>query len=261
MNIAFHAGVSGLRAHQYGIDVIAHNIANVNTYGFKSDKAEFRDLMYTRMDVNTNYTGERPTGRELLVGHGVKLYSLDLRFDQGSFHTTGQKLDFALAGEGLFAVDRNGRVEYTRNGAFNISVEDDGNYLVAADGAYVLDRNRERMRIIYDENTGEIDSEAIADRLGVFAFDNPWGLHKIDAVSFLPTDISGEPRLAFEIGLNGQLEAKYQVYTNALEHSNTNIAEEMSDLIVSQKAYQFSARVVTTADELEQIVNNLRRGG
>jgi flagellar basal body rod protein FlgG len=248
MNIAFYSGASGLRAYQQGIDIIANNVANVNAYGYKADKASFNNLIKSTMDINKNRTLNE--GERVLTGHGVKLSSQDLLYNQGQLHNTGYELDFAIAGDGLFAVERDGRIEYTRNGAFNISIEDDENYLVTADGGYVLDSNQQRITIIYNEETNQIDSGAIAEELGIFTFDNPYGLQKIDNTSFLPTDISGEPRLAAD--------GENKIYTTSLERSNTNIAEEMADLILTQKAYQFSARVVTTADEIEQIVNNLR---
>ncbi|MDR1673946.1 MAG: flagellar hook-basal body protein [Oscillospiraceae bacterium] len=268
MNIAFYNGASGLKAYQHGINAVAHNIANVNSYGYKADKAEFRDLMYTRMDVNPNYNGTREAGTELMNGHGVQLFGLDLQYTQGSFHNTGHPLDFAIAGEGLFAVNRRDRIEYTRNGDFDISVEPDGNYLVAADGAYVLDADYQRIQILYRDEYGpngeltpteEIDFDAIAERLGVFSFDNPFGLQKLDGQNFLPTDISGQPFPAFAIGEDGRVVRQYEIYTTSLERSNVSLSQEMSDLIVDQKAYQFSARVVSVADELEQVVNSLRR--
>lgn len=248
MNIAFYTGASGLRAYQHDIDIIANNVANINTYGYKSDKSSFNSLIKSTMDINQNLTLNE--GERVLTGHGVKISSQDLLYNQGHLHNTGYALDFAIAGDGLFAINRDGRIEYTRNGAFDISVEQDGNYLVSSDGGYVLDSNQQRITVQYNTETNEIDNAVIADRLGVFTFDNPYGLQKINKTSFLPTDISGEPRLAPE--------ADNKIYTTSLERSNTNIAEEMADLILSQKAYQFSARVVTTADELEQIVNNLR---
>lgn len=248
MNLAFYTGASGLRAHQYEIDIVANNVANVNTYGYKAEKAEFSDLVYTKMDINSNRGLDE--GDQVLSGHGVKLSSSDLLFNQGNLYNSGEALDFALVGDALFAVERDGEIEYTRNGAFEISVEDDGNYLVTSDGAYVLDSAMQRMTVSYDDEQNQIDSEEIARNIGVFEFDNPYGLMKVDMTSFVPTEISGEAAAAPE--------GSYKIYTNSLERSNTSIAEEMSNLILSQKAYQFSARVVTAADEVEQIVNNLR---
>lgn len=249
MNTAFYTGASGLRAYQNGIDVISHNIANVGTVGYKSTNSSFSELLYSNM--NTNINREREENEDNKVGHGVYFSGQDLLFNQGNLQTTGYSLDFAIAGDALFAVERNGGVEYTRNGDFDISIEDDGNYLITSDGAYVLDGNGEHMKIEYDDY-GEIDSSAMAETMGLFTFENPYGLQRTDWSSFLTTDISGE---AVSVG---QSEAN-KIYTSSVENSNVSLAKEMSDLIVSQKSYQFSAKIVQAADEMEEISNSLRK--
>jgi len=248
MNIAFYTGASGLRAYQNQIDTIANNVSNVNTFGYKADKASFRDLIYTSMNINKNR--ELADDEQVLTGHGVQYDGQNLMYSQGVLYNSGYALDFAIAGDGLFAVQRDGRTEYTRNGSFDMSVEGNSNYLVTSDGAYVLDSYGNRITVPYDEQTHEIDNASVAQKIGVFNFENPYGLMKTDDISFLPTEISGEAQAAGK--------GSYKIYTSSLERSNTNIADEMADLIVSQKAYQFSARVVTAADEVEQIVNSLR---
>jgi flagellar basal-body rod protein FlgG len=209
------------------------------------------------MDVTSNYA-QRGEDDLLMLGHGVKLHSIDLLYNQGTLQATDRALDFAIVGEGLFAVERRGRVEYTRNGAFGLSVEADGNFVVTGDGAYVLDANLQPVRASYDPITLELDSTATGLSFGIFEFPNPYGLQKIDATSFLPTAISGEAQAIAEVGINGQTQSRNQLFTRTLEYSNVNLAKEMADLIVTQKAYQFSARVVSVADELEGVVNNLR---
>jgi flagellar basal body rod protein FlgG len=249
MNISFYTGASGLMAYQNEIDVIGHNIANVNTTGYKSTKASFRDLIYSNMDANINRELEQDDKNK--VGHGVKFAGQDMLFTQGILQSTGYALDFAIAGEGLFAVENEENIEYTRNGNFDISIEDGENYLVTSDGSYVLDRNGEHAKILYDDY-GSIDSSAIAESLAVYTFDNPYGLQRTDRSSFLVTDISGQPVMT-------NLSHENRIYTSTLENSNVDIAKEMSDMIVSQKAYQFSAKVVQVADELEEVANSLRR--
>ncbi|MBE6836830.1 MAG: flagellar hook-basal body protein [Ruminococcus sp.] len=248
MNIAFYTGRSGLRAYQNGINIAAQNITNANTTGYKSTTADFRELVYNRMDINENIGIE--TEESVNQGHGVKVIDDSLQFTQGSVHYTGYELDYAIAGTGLFAVERTGEIQYTRDGTFDISIEDDAAYLVTSDGAYVLDANQERIDIPVGED-GLLETEGLIDRLGVFNFDNPYGLYRIDGQSFLPTEISGEA-----VVNNPQ---DYEIRQQWIERSNVNLAKEMSDVIVLQKAYQFSAKVVQTADEVEDIVNNLRR--
>lgn len=250
MNNAFYTGASGLRAHQYAIDVTSHNLVNSNTYGFKATKPEFRELLYSNMDVNINR--ELADDEKIHAGHGVMLSNQDLLFTQGQLYNSGYELDFAIAGEGLFAIDRNGQIEYTRNGSFDLSIEGENEaaYLVTADGAYVLDENYERIQVPYQQGKN-IETEGLSRRLGVFNFSNPYGLYRTNYQSYIPTEISGEAEIA-----DGGV---YKIYEQTLERSNVDIAKEFADVIVSQKAYQFSARVVTTADEIEQLVNSLRK--
>lgn len=250
MNNAFYTGASGLRAHQYAIDVTSHNLVNSNTYGFKATKPEFRELLYSNMDVNINR--ELEDDEKIHAGHGVKLSNQDLLFTQGSLHNTGYELDYAIAGEGLFAVENRGRIEYTRNGSFDLSIEGNNEqaYLVASDGSYVLDSNYERITVPYEIGKN-VDTNGLKERLGVFNFSNSYGLYRTDGENFIPSEISGEAEIA-DRGV-------YKIYENSLERSNVDVAEQFADVIVSQKAYQFSARVVTTADEVEQVVNSLRK--
>lgn len=249
MNVAFYTGKSGLRAHQESIDIISHNLVNANTYGYKATKGEFRALLHSTMDINKNR--ELEDDEKILRGHGVKLSNQDLLFTQGPLQSTDYEFDFAIEGDGLFAVDNRGDIEYTRNGSFNLSNEGGTLYLVAEDGAYVLDNNYNRIIVPYKPGTNVADSSEIADRLGLFTFSNAYGLRRLNEDRFETTDISGEAEIA-PVG-------ERIIAQHYLERSNTDVAQQFADVIVSQKAYQFSARVVTTADEIEQIVNSLRK--
>ncbi len=249
MNIAFYTGASGLRAYQNEVDIISHNVANVGTAGYKATQATFRELVYSNM--NTNINREREEDDKNKVGHGVKMAGQDLLFNQGNLQSSQYPLDFAISGEALFCVDRKGRVEYTRDGSFSISVEGDDDYLVTSDGAYVLDRDGNRMTINYDID-GRPNTKDLSERMGLYKFENPYGLRRTDWSSFLVTDISGEPELV-------PLSNDNNIYTSTLERSNVDLAKEISDLIVAQKSYQFSAKIVQTADELESIANSLRK--
>lgn len=249
MNNAFYTGASGLRAHQNAIDVASHNITNVNTYGYKATKPEFRELLNNRMDININR--ELPENERILKGHGVKMSNQDLLFTDGHLENTGHELDYAVVGDAVFAVERRGDIEYTRDGSFALSIENGDAYLTTSDGAYVLDQNYNRIIVPYKPGTNDIDTTGLNRRLGVFSFSNPYGLRRLDYQSFEPTAISGEAEDAAA--------GEYKIFEQSLERSNVNIGKEFSDVIVSQKAYQFSARVVTTADEIEQVVNSLRK--
>ncbi len=249
MNIAFYVGRSGIIAHSNSLNISAQNVTNISSYGYKATTTDFRELIYNQMDQNINK--ELDEQHKILNGHGVKVQSDPLQFSQGQFQMTEYDLDFALASDNcLFAVDRRGTVQYTRNGAFDASVEGDNIYLVSSDGAYVLDNQNQRIVIPTDEQ-GKLDITALKDRIGVFYFENPYALFRYDGQSFAPTAESGQPRVAQD--------GEYDLLQGAIERSNVNLAKEMSDIIVTQKAYAFSAKVVQTADEVEDIVNNLRQ--
>lgn len=249
MNIAFYSGVSGMVAFQQDMDLLAHNIANVNTPGYKPSKTAFQDLLYTEMDVNAQ---EKPP-----AGHGVRAADTQLLYGQGPVITSGSQLDFALIGEGFFAVERNGQIEYTRNGAFNISAEGSRGYLVTSDGAYVLDGKGKAVSLTKKSGSNMYDLEGLPEKLGVYTFPNPYGLQPTSNSSFLETETSGEARAANTRRRTSE-ELPYQLVTQALESSGVELSQEMVNMIMTQKAFQFNAKVVQTADELEEIVNNLR---
>lgn len=247
MNTAFFTGVSGMVAYQKELDNLSHNIANVSTTGYKATRGNFADLLYTEMDTN----GEpRP-----LVGHGVRVESSRLRFEQGTPVQTNNATDFAIIGEGFFAVERDGEVEYTRNGAFNIGIQGRRGYLTTADGAKVLDSRGRQIVLTRDNESTMFDLDELVDRVGVYLFDNPHGLERTNASSFVETELSGKAR-TLRGGRN--VERPYQLVSHALESSAVDLADAMVDVMVTQKAFTFSAKMVQTADQIEEIVNNLR---
>lgn len=249
MNKAFYTGASGLRAYQTNIDIIGHNVVNSSTVGYKATVPEFRELINNNMDVNINR--EREEDNKIKEGNGVRMWNDDLNFNQGNFQTTEYPLDFLIAGDGLFAIqDDAGAIEYTRNGSFDVSIEGQNAFLVNSDGKYVLDQNYQKIQLDYVENSNVINVETIMPRLGVFSFTNPNGLIRTDGGSFRVSENSGEPQAANR--------GDYTLYQGSLESSNVQLSQEMTNLIIAQKAYQFSAKVVTTADEIEQLVNSLR---
>lgn len=250
MKISFYNGVSGIMAMQEDMNRIAHNVANSGTVGYKPDKSTFSDLLYTRMAVNA------PT--EPLTGHGVKINDARTIFRQGAAPSTGCELDFALMGDGFFAVRRpDGEIQYTRNGAFNISIEGDKGFLVTEDGSYVLDSAGKEIELTLQENSGLFDLKGLQEKLGIYDFPNPHGLQHETYSCFSQTELSGEP-VAIIQGETTYEGRHYQILSSALEQSAVDLADEMVGVITAQRAYQLNARMVQTADELEQLVNNLR---
>ncbi len=251
MNISFFNGVSGMIAYQESMNRISHNVANSNTVGYKPSKSTFSDLLYTRMAVNS--------AEEPLVGHGVKIEDTQLLYEQGPVLQTNSTLDFALMGDGLFALSLpDGSIQYTRNGSFDISMEGENGYLVNAYGYHVLDAQGRTIQLTRNAQSGLFDLEGLKDRIGIYDFPNPYGLETTPG-GFRETATSGAA-----VSVNGgqnttaNFDRTYQVIQNALEQSGVQLADEMVDVIVTQKAFQVNARMVQTADEMEQIINNLR---
>lgn len=277
MSIAFYTGVAGMLASQSFMDATANNMANVNTVGYKTQNASFEDLLYTKMNIHSNYQpqnaengetdGENapvmadgktdsnwPDGSRVydLVGHGVKIGSVDLLYQQGGFLNTERQLDFAIDGDGLFAVENSrGEVEYTRNGRFNLSIEGKKVYLVNAQGYHVLDRKGKQITLALDENDNP-DYDGLIEKLGIYYFDNPYGLTPTDGGSFLESENSGEA-VAAKAG-----DERSEVLQYYLENSNVQLSDQMVNLIQAQRSFQLNAKVVQTADSIEEMINNLR---
>lgn len=243
MKASFYAGATGLSACQQAMNTIGNNLANVNTVGYQKETVAFEDLMRSGMYVNAQSAP--------LTGSGVRTVSTGVQIGQGSPQLTNGTLDFAIAGDGFFAVRKNGEIGYTRNGAFAISVEDGRDYLCTIDGAQVLDRWGSPIQVRQREDDGQIDSGDLLERLGVYRFENPNALVPGANSGYSPSALSGGARLADE--------DDYDLLHGFLEGSGANMVDGMVDMISAQRAFQLCARVVQTSDELEQIVSGLRR--
>ena len=260
MYLAKSIAASGLRNQQRRIDSIAHNVANANTVGFKAPRLDFKDALYTVGLTPGPPRTPAPEGNQQ-KGHGLMTAGIARDWRTGSFETTGRMLDFALQHEGFFVMsDANGDLVYTRNGSFHLSVEDDGTYLVNGDGYYVLDQNEDRILIPFGTNlinvgvdgTMEfrIEDEIVGGAtLGIFTFRNLHGLESVGLSNFTQAESAGE-----------RLEAGTVVIRQGvIEMSNINLAEEMTRVIRTQRAFQLASRALTTADEMQGIANNMRR--
>jgi len=160
-------------------------------------------------------------------------------FTNGIVQNTGNKLDFAVKSDGFFGVQtKDGSIKYTRDGSFHTSSEKTGNFLVNSSGDYVLDK---------DGNKLKADEPNLKDKIGVFNFSNPYGLSNAGNNLFESTAQSGKPSTSA-----GNVES------GELELSNVELAREMTDLLEIQRAYQFDSKYIQTADEIENITNNLK---
>lgn len=239
--IGYHTAASGVISFQQGMDITANNLANVNTYGFKASRPSFADLIYTERNNNNE---------ETQFGHGVRIDKTDLMFEQSQLRSTGRELDFAALDEGFFAVETvTGDVCYTKDGAFYLSQVEDGTYqLIDSKGGFVLDYEGNRITVPFVNDTTDIDAAALFEMVGVYTFENPYGLDQIGNNYFEANLSSGE-------AASNPTAGKKQYY---LEASSTSVANEMSKVIEYQRAFQLNATMVKTHNQLEEIVNNLR---
>ncbi len=230
---AYYTAANGARSNKSYLDVISNNMANIQTAGFKKSKPEFSDLVYTNM------RGSEGANTELKSGSGSKINKTDLIWSQGTLYQTGVNTDFAILGDGFFAVQFEEGNFFTRSGSFEITNINDVNYLTYH-GGYVLNIQEEPIII---GNEGSINN---AD-LGVFSFDNNSDLQQAGNNLFRLSNENAEYNLAEAGVLQGSLEA-----------SNVEVSEEMIKLIQIQRAFQLNTTVIQTADQIEQTINSLR---
>lgn len=240
----------GLRAQQNRVNVIANNIANVNTTGYKSQRVDFQDALYTEIQ---NPADLQQTGMK--QGSGILMGSTNRDYTQGTVMGTGENMDMYIDGDGYFTVqDSNGARMYTRSGAFAVSAEAGGNYLVTANGDYVLDENNAKIKLPDDADEISVNedgslwaNEAQFAKLGIVTFTNQNGLSAAGDSCFTETVASGAP-----------IDSDAKVVQGSLESSNVDLTVEMSRLIRAQKAFSMASRVVSVWDEMESTTNNLR---
>ena len=265
---AMWTAASGMKAMQFSVDTIANNLSNVSTYGFKKERPEFEDLLYVTMQKAVAPT-ESDTGKpvNLQVGHGVLPRATVRDFTMGNLEQTGNKLDMAIEGDAFFQVRLpDGTVRYTRDGAFKLSITADGNMITTSRGYPVLDRDgapivftqqladmnfQESGEVTYKDDTGL--NLTTGQYIGLFKFQNVQGLEAVGGNLFQQNTASGEAIADTELG-----KASF-VRSNYLESSNVAVVEEMVKMITSQRAYELNSKAITTADDMLQTANALRR--
>ena len=253
---------TGMQAQELNIDVIANNLANVNTSGFKKSRAEFQDLLYESMrpaGAASSADTTVPTGIQL--GHGTRPSAVQKIFNQGDFQNTENELDWAIEGDGFFQIELpDGDTGYTRAGEFKLDadgriVNPDGFPLipemaVPADTISISVGLDGTVSVIQagDLSPTEIGSVQLA------RFVNPSGLISLGKNLFAPTNASGD-----EItGIPG--ESGFGTLAQGfLEMSNVSVVDEMVNMITAQRAYETNSKVITTADDMLQLANNLKR--
>lgn len=259
---ALYTATTGMLGQQLFIDVTSNNISNVNTFGYRKERAEFADLFHQVIQYAGSSTSETtlsPTGIE--VGLGVRPTSVQKLFSQGNFKETEQNLDVAITGNGFFQIELpDGTIAYTRDGAFKR--DDEGNvvnsqgYLLVPnitipDDATQLNIGTDGTVTVLQGNATEVNQ---LGQIEIVNFINPAGLHALGDNLYLNTNASGDPIVGTP-GLNGF----GQLRQGFVETSNVKLVEEMTDLIVGQRAYEANSKSIQTADSMLQIVNQLKR--
>ena len=235
MYTSFYTAARGAMEEQKKLDVVGNNLASANNYGYKAKTTVFYDLM----DYNlNNYTGE---DTPLKAGTGIHVEKTNTNFDPTGFVTTEGKFDFAIVQEGFFMLRSpiTNEITYTRNGRFSMSKRGDEFYLVNDNGNFVLDQNRNPIRVI----DGELSSE-----IGVYGFNILDGMQSIGNNEFSPVLKNGQPFL-----IQGA-----KLADHALEMSGVNVADDFTRMIEAQRAYSYALKMVQTSDEVVNTINTLR---
>lgn len=268
------SAASGMKAQQTSVDTIAHNISNVNTVAYKSQSTQFKSLLYqTLREETTSANGEqKPTSAQ--VGLGTRVASINASFTQGAMTANSSMSALCINGNGFFQVmGANGTDRfYTRNGDFTWAVsEEEGQLTLSTNtGLQVLDRDGE---VIHVPNNVSADSVTISSdgsvgytnkdgtytdtgkKIALFQFPNPTGLQKMANNLYSVTNASGAALPEWE----GDNITPSTIAQGYLEGSNVNVADEMVNLIVSQRAYELNSKAITTSDTMLEQANNLKR--
>ena len=259
MDASMWVAKTGLDAQQTRLNVISNNLANVNTTGFKRDRAMFEDLLYQNIRQaggQTSLTTQAPTG--LMQGTGTRIIATEKIHAQGNMINTQNALDIAINGEGFFQITQaDGTTAYTRDGSFKLSST---GQLVTSTGqplapAIVIPANASSITIGEDGVVSvELFAGGGAQQLGQIQtarFINPPGLQPLGGNLYKETVASGAPQL-----LNPGTQAAGTLRQGMLESSNVNVVEEMVNMIETQRAYEINSKAISAADGMLRFLNN-----
>lgn len=282
MEGSFYTAAVGVNSQQEKLNVIANNLANANTTGFKAKAPTFADLLYSNM---TMAEGEETSIR---AGSGINMELTETNFSQGAWMTTGNDLDFAIMGDGFFALQNpaTGEITYTRDGSFSLSLNGDVFQLVSATGKHVLDANGQPIQVLQtvmgnngmvvrdreeaqnivlevilgaqtveeafgaDPNEGApLDTGNVG--IGLYTFGMKNGLINAGNKEYMPTEKNGQPTVFRP--------KQDKVQNGVLESSNVDMGEQFAKMIEAQRAFQYAIKMVQTSDEVTGIFTSLRQ--
>ena len=262
-----YTAATGMEALETKLDVIANNMANINTTGFKKDRANFEDVFYRQYRLPGAQDADgQITSTGIEVGLGSRVSSTQSNHEQGAFETTNNQLDFAIEGDGFFQVlNPNGGFYYTRAGNFGLNA--DGQLVLgSATNGYILDPpvniQTDATDIVVTADgqvqirTQDSTNLQTVAQLQLAKFINPDGLLKLGDNLYQQTDASSDP----QVGDPGQ-QGFGNIRQGFLEASNVEPVTELIDLITTQRAFELNSQVVQAGDQIMQIVANLRRLG
>ena len=258
---ALYTAATGMQAQQTNLDTIANNLSNSSTAGFQSRRMQFQDLIYQNMVMPGAAASQQTTvATGLQVGLGTRSAASEILQMQGDLSQTSNPLDLAIEGQGLFQVLLpTGQIAYTRSGEFHQDAQ--GN-VVTADGnplqpAVAIPAGATSVTIASDGTVSvTLAGQAAAQQVGTLQlalFPNPGGLNSVGQNMYLATTASGEP----VVGTPGSSAGLGQIEQGYLEQSNVSVVDEFINMIVAQRSYEASSRVVQAADEMFQLVNQL----
>ena len=259
MERALWSAVTGMRAQEMSLDVIANNLANVNTTAFKDSRVRFQDMLYASLVI----PGSASADGEVIgvqVGHGTRVAGASRGFSQGALMETGKALDLAIEGDGFFEILLpDGQSAFTRDGNFALNgagevVTSNGYRVVGFDA---IDEGTTDITISRDGSFTAIVNGAAVEkgRVTLSRFLNPEGLNSIGRNLFQETEASGAAQTGLTPGENGVggLAQRY------LERSNVNTATELVNMITTQRAYEATSKAIRASDEMMTVANQLSR--
>ena len=253
---------TGMQAQELNIDVIANNLANVDTSGFKKSRAEFQDLLYQILrpaGAASSQDTTIPTGIQL--GHGARPSAVQKIFTQGDFQNTKNELDWSIEGDGFFQIELpNGETSYSRSGEFKLDadgriVNPDG-FLLVPEISVPIDTVSINVGMDGTVSVIQADDATPVDigTIQLARFVNASGLRSLGRNLYSPTEASGD-EIVGTPGENGF----GTISQGFLEMSNVSVVDEMVNMITAQRAYETNSKVIQTADDMLQMANNLKR--